>query len=427
MLQSPIKPVDRKVLDHPIEQRGMVRVPLDYTHPNRNPIEVFYRLIPSYGLKPNDPSKPVLVVINGGPGIPSSFYRAIDFDYQKEVPEKFDRFKYLLREFRILLVDQRGTDGQSVPLDMKSPDIRSHEIAKYFSSDFQARDYAKVIETVIPKNESFYMIAQSYGGMVGMQYLSLNDSRKPKGIIFSCSALPHEDFKDAMLSRRREQLKLNHHLKQVMPDIEQKILAVRKHLEIQKINPNKIHNLFTFLGKNKEGLWEKSLSEHLDKMLTQERDTILKAFHEDLDSSALLNAILSSANFTPGTTDRTLAKLSSELIPFEPWMFDENWMLMQIGMDQEWSKNLLLEMDRAPPPATPFAPVDELRKAIAQNQLLFLSADNDAFVPSDAYDRAIQKFLVPGHTEVIKAPGGHHAVFLEDGFKVVCDWTGKIQ
>ncbi len=422
MPHFPLKKTDPKVIEHVVEQRGFVQVPLDYSKPDAEKIEIFYRLIPSYGLKPNDPSKPIIVVINGGPGIPSSFYRALDFDYQTP-GEKFDRFKFLLNSYRILIADQRGTDGQSAPLDMKDPSINANDVAKYFSSDSQALDYAKVIETVIPAGESFYMIAQSYGGMVGMQYLSQMSFRKPKGIVFSCSALPYEDVKDAMMSRRKEQLKLNRHLKRAVPDIEDRLMKVRNHLASVNLNPDMINGLFTYLGKEKEGVWENTLVAHLEKMLTQTGEELKKGFEQDSNAGDLLNFILSSANFTPGYTDRTLARMGSELFPFEPWMLDENWVLMQIGMNQEWSKKLVLEMDKNPPRPTSFAKVEKLRTCIALNQLLFLSADNDAFVPAEAYVRALEKFTVPGHTQHLHVPGGHHAVFLEDGYHAFNKWS----
>lgn len=92
-------------------------MPLDYSQGCSPNINIFYRMIPAYGSQINDKSKPIIVVMNGGPGAPSSVYRSLNFDYSKPNPNIFDRFKYLLINYRILLVDQRGTDGLSLPID----------------------------------------------------------------------------------------------------------------------------------------------------------------------------------------------------------------------------------------------------------------------------------------------------------------------
>lgn len=107
------KSIDPNVLHHSVERRGFHSVPLDYQNPSGPTINLFYRLIPAIGGLPDDRSKPVVVVINGGPGIPASFYRPLDYDYAtNSMPHGgLDRFKFLAQSFRVLIVDQRGTDG----------------------------------------------------------------------------------------------------------------------------------------------------------------------------------------------------------------------------------------------------------------------------------------------------------------------------
>ncbi len=430
MIQAfPLKPVNPDLIIHPLEQRGFVTAPFDYRKPEDDMISVFYRLIPAYGSAKEEQKKPIIVVINGGPGVASSVYRPLDFDYEHlDSPKNgpLNRFKYLLHSYRVLIVDQRGTDGQTAPLDMENPKINANGIAHYFSSDSQARDYLAVINEVIPKGEDFFIIAQSYGGMVGMQYLSLPEMRKPRGMIFSCSALPYEDVMDAMMSRRAEQLKLNFELKKAVPGIEKKLTQVREHLKSIGLNPGFVNSLYSLLGKGVSGQWQSALVEHCDQMITQNREAMEKDMRENLGGVNLLNYILSSANFTPGYTDRTMAKMTSEKIPFEPWMIDENWMLNQTGADGTWKEAFVDTMDQEPPPPTPFASIEELRASIAKNQVLFTAAHNDAFVPADSYLRAIQKFLVEGHTQVETLPGGHAAIFLEEGLKALNAWAKRI-
>lgn len=425
----PFKPVDPKVAQHPVERRGFVDVPFDYANPIGSPkIPIFYRLIPAYGSRHDDPSHPVIVVINGGPGIPSSAYRPLDFDYANPDSPKngaLDRFKYLRQSYRILLVDQRGTDGQSAPLDMENPALDADAIARGFSSDSQARDYLAVVEKVIPKDESFFLIAQSYGGMVGMQYLglTLTGARKPKGIVFSCSALPYEDVLAASLARRSEQLKLNRELREAFPDIKERLATVRARLKSLELDPNQVNGLFGFLGKGVKGVWEKGFVAQLEKMLTQTREELVKNNKADFGEVNLLNYILSSANFSPGETDRTIAARTSELVKYEPWMIDENWVAMQAGGGIAWREAFVTGMDRKPPPPTPFPSVADLRAAIALNEVLFTPADNDAFVPADIYLESLAKFEVAGHTSIRRLPGGHNAIFLEKGLPAFREWA----
>jgi hypothetical protein len=104
-------------------------------------------------------------------------------------------------------------------------------------------------------------------------------------------------------------------------------------------------------------------------------------------------------------------------------MIDENWVTMQAGGGVAWREAFVSAMDRRPPPATPFASVADLRAAIALNQVLFTPADNDAYVPAECYVRAIAKFEVDGHTRIKRLPGGHSAIFLEEGHRAFLDWA----
>lgn len=421
------KPVDSKVLEHSIERRGFISVPFDYAKPKADRIVVFYRLIPAYGSTHGYRSKLIVVVRNGGPGISSSIYRSLNFDYTNpESPANgsLDRFKYSLKTHRILLVDQRGTDGQSAPLDFGFPGGQDSDwVATYFSSDSQACDYAAVIEEVVPEGYPFFLIGQSYGGMPAMQYISLEDARRPNGIVFSSSGLPHEDSQDQLLSRRREQLQLNLKLREMVPDITLRLENVKAHLGHIGADPMRIHGLYTFLGKDVAGKWEKDFVHRLEKIKQYTFEEFESDLATQLGGVMLLNYILSSANFTPGYADRSFAQLSSDKIPFEPWMIDENQLYISAGQDATQRASYIDAIDRKPPPATPFASLKELRASIGCNQLLFTAADNDAYVPADSYLRSIDKFQVPGHTEVKKLPGGHHAIFFEKGHNVFLEWS----
>ncbi len=422
----PYKPIKSKLVEHPIEKRGWVTVPLAYSKPESEKIQIFYRLIPAYGSSTSDTSKPVAVVFNGGPGIPSHVYRPLQFNYENPESEEngsSDRFKFILKTHHVLIADQRGTDGQSAPLDLSAQGLHAHDVAQYFSSDSQARDYAAVIKSLIPTHQPFFIIAQSYGGMVGMQYLCLDAAPKPSAIFFTCSALPYEDVIEAMLGRRQEQFNLNQSLKKAYPQIEEILDILRHRLKQFGIHPNNINALYSWLGKSEAGKWEAAFVEHAQKLIQSNQETLEKEFQSEIGVGNVLNYILSSPNFTPGYTDRTLAQLTSERIPFEPWMLDENWILLQIGQGNVNTEQLISEMDQLPPPPTPFLSEQALRERITQHKVIFVSADNDAYVPAETYKKAYKKFLVEGHTFTEHLPGGHHAIFLEAGHRAILEWT----
>ncbi len=426
-----LKPIGHDVVQHRHERRGFVHVPLDPHDPRSGRIDVFYRLLPRYGVPVDQDDSPIVAVINGGPGIPSSFYRSLDFDYERAATGEpqgggLDRFKYLLKTHRVLLMDQRGTDGHSAPVDMNDESLDPNAVARLFSADAHARDTLAVIEHVVPADTPFYVIAQSYGGLPGMHYLALPDVRRPRGIVFSSSALPFEDPVESMRHRRREQLRLNLHLRGVYPDVEVRLAKTRAHLVSLGLDAALIHGLYVHLGKDVVGVWEPAFVRRLEAMNGQGKDEITLAMEAAGETPSLLNYILSAANFSEGHTDRTLAALGSAEIPFEPWMIDEHVLLMRTGQDGSWRQALVERMDDAPPPFVHTPSLDRLREAITKNQVLFTAADNDAFVPRGAYEAAVAQFMVEGHTELRFLPGGHHAIFLEAGYEAFIDWSAGL-
>ena len=104
-------------------------------------------------------------------------------------------------------------------------------------------------------------------------------------------------------------------------------------------------------------------------------------------------------------------------------MLDEHQMLMRTGQDGSWREAFVAGIDASPPPGTPTPTLEALRAAITDTRVLFTAADNDAFVPGQNYREVVERFLVPGHTNVHTLPGGHHAIFLEEGYRVFLAWS----
>lgn len=419
LADTPFKVVDSRIREHSREIRGFVSVPLDYSKPSDRQIEIFYRLIPSKGQADN----PVLVFMNGGPGVPSSSYRSLAYDYDGSDE---DALSELSKYFRILAVDQRGT-GNSAPLDLDDPSLSPEVVARFFDSDEHARDHARVIEAVIPEGEKFFILARSYGGEIGFKYLTLEDNfRPPSGIIFSSAVLPHSDALATFLLRRQRQKELNLELRAAHPEVLVKLERLRGHLESIGLEKARVNFLWSYLGKA-DG-WELELDQKVDELLSIETRESMEAElgHDIRQSVNLLNYVLSSAALTGGYTDRTMTQETSWRVPFDDWMLDENWTLTQIGKDGTWREAFIASVDRHPPPPTRFPPVGEIRRVLSETQVLFTFGKTDAFLPQELQLERAQRFHVPGHTAFRVFSGGHGAAFSAEGAAYVREWASSV-
>jgi len=135
-------------------------VPLDHAAPDGERITVFAREVAD----PDGRDRPFLVFLQGGPG-----FEAPRPTRNPSAPAWLDR---ALSEFRVLMLDQRGT-GRSTPvgrLDGRSP----HEQAEYlahFRADAIVRD-AEAIRRELGV-ERWSVLGQSFGGFCVATYLSI--------------------------------------------------------------------------------------------------------------------------------------------------------------------------------------------------------------------------------------------------------------
>jgi pimeloyl-ACP methyl ester carboxylesterase len=137
-----------------------IAVPLDHARPDGETIKVFAREVAD----PDGRDRPLLVYLQGGPGseaprptrLPSS-------------PGWLDR---ALTEFRVLMLDQRGT-GRSTPIGAL-PGLTATEQAEYlanFRADAIVRD-AEHLRRALGV-ERWSALGQSFGGLCVMTYLSI--------------------------------------------------------------------------------------------------------------------------------------------------------------------------------------------------------------------------------------------------------------
>src|SRR4051794_27240211 len=136
-------------------------VPLDHAAPDGERIVVFAREVAD----PDGRDRPFLVFLQGGPG-----FEAPRPTRHPSSPGWLDR---ALREFRVLMLDQRGT-GRSTPFGGAVAGRTPAEQAEYlthFRADAIVRD-AEHIRRALGV-ERWSILGQSFGGFCATTYLSL--------------------------------------------------------------------------------------------------------------------------------------------------------------------------------------------------------------------------------------------------------------
>jgi pimeloyl-ACP methyl ester carboxylesterase len=133
-------------------------VPLDHANPSGPTITVFTRELAA----PDGAERPYLVFLQGGPGFEATRPTSPPSGWQKRA----------LLEYRVLLLDQRGT-GRSTPIGSLVPGDTHDAQAAYlmlFRADAIVRD-AELIRRELGI-ERWSLLGQSFGGFTSMTYLS---------------------------------------------------------------------------------------------------------------------------------------------------------------------------------------------------------------------------------------------------------------
>ena len=140
--------------------RGLVledhelQVPLDHADPLGEQITIFAREV----AEPEGRGKPFLLYFQGGPGQESPRPTG-----SPRGPGWLDR---ALKDFRVLLLDQRGT-GRSTPVSGRE----SADYLRHFRADSIVRDAERLREAL--GSEPWSVLGQSFGGFCVFSYLSL--------------------------------------------------------------------------------------------------------------------------------------------------------------------------------------------------------------------------------------------------------------
>jgi pimeloyl-ACP methyl ester carboxylesterase len=134
-------------------------VPLDHARPDGPRISVFTREVTA----PGSQDGPYLLYLQGGPG----------FEATRPTSPPTGWMKRALQDYRVLLLDQRGT-GRSTPVGSQIPGKTPKEQAAYlahFRADSIVRD-AELIRQELGVDR-WSVLGQSFGGFTSMTYLSI--------------------------------------------------------------------------------------------------------------------------------------------------------------------------------------------------------------------------------------------------------------
>ncbi len=141
----------------------LFEVPLDPAVPRGETIRVFAREVVAAGRENDD--LPFLLFLQGGPGFPAP-----------RPTRSFGWLKRALEEFRVLLLDQRGT-GRSTPVTaqtlarFRDPQAQA-EYLTHFRADAIVQDAEWIRRTLLGDGRRWTILGQSYGGFCALHYLS---------------------------------------------------------------------------------------------------------------------------------------------------------------------------------------------------------------------------------------------------------------
>lgn len=142
--------------DHRLE------VPLDPGRPDGPTLSLFARELAAPGAPPD---RPALLYLQGGPGSPAPRPEAVDGWIERA-----------LREFRVVLMDQRGT-GLSTPATAQTlaalPDAQAQAAyLSHFRADAIVADAERLRHELLGPERPWSVLGQSFGGFCALRYLS---------------------------------------------------------------------------------------------------------------------------------------------------------------------------------------------------------------------------------------------------------------
>ncbi|HKA08980.1 MAG TPA: alpha/beta fold hydrolase [Candidatus Dormibacteraeota bacterium] len=299
-------------------------VPLDHSRAAGERITVFVREVSD----PDGLDRPYLVFLQGGPGM-----EAPRPTRHPSVPGWLDR---ALRDFRVLMLDQRGT-GRSSPIGTM-PGLTAEQQAdrlKLFRADSIVRDAESIrLELGV---ERWSVLGQSFGGFCAMTYLSIAPEGLCEALIAGGAPPIGRPTDDVYAATYRRVLDRNRQYFGRYPADRDRVLSLLRRLEVEEVwlpsgdrlTGRRFRQLGSMLGMS-DG------AEHLHYILELPAES--SAFLHDAEralpfSRNPLYAVIHEASYADGCATRWSAHRllpadyeSPELFTGEhvyPWMFEE--------------------------------------------------------------------------------------------------------
>ncbi|HKA50922.1 MAG TPA: alpha/beta fold hydrolase [Candidatus Dormibacteraeota bacterium] len=299
-------------------------VPLDHSRPAGERITVFVRDVSD----PDGLDRPYLVFFRGGPGM-----EAPRPTRHPSGPGWLDR---ALRDFRVLMLDQRGT-GRSSPIGaMRGLTAEQQaERLKLFRADSIVRDAESIrLELGV---ERWSVLGQSFGGFCVMTYLSIAPDGLREALITGGVPPIGRPTDDVYAATYRRVLDRNRQYFARYPMDPERVLSLLRRLEVEEVRlpsgdrltGRRFRQLGTMLGMSDGG-------EHLHYILELPAES--PAFLHDTERAAPfarnpLYAAIHEASYADGCATRWSADRllpaeyeSPELFTGEhvyPWMFED--------------------------------------------------------------------------------------------------------
>ena len=301
-------------------------VPLDHARPEGPAIAVFTREVAA----PDAPAdRPYLVFLQGGPG----------FEATRPTTPPSGWMARALRDYRILLLDQRGT-GRSTPVGTTIPGDTAEAQAAYlthFRADAIVRD-CEAIRAELGV-ERWSVLGQSFGGFTAMTYLSFAPGGLREVFITGGMAPIGRPVDDIYAATYRRVIEMNERYFSRYPEDRARVAAIHRRLA-DDAEPYRLASgeLLTVRRFRQAGLWlgDSAGWELLHHVLELPVDS--PAFRQDIDGAVRfgrnpLYATLHESSYADGVATRWSAE---RLLPdairdghaftaehVYPWMFED--------------------------------------------------------------------------------------------------------
>ncbi len=215
-------------------------VPLDHARPDGPTIAVFTREMAA----PDGANKPYLLFLQGGPGLEATRPTSPPTGWMKRA----------LLDYRVLLLDQRGT-GRSTPVGSIIPGDTPEAQASYlthFRADSIVRDAENIRREL--GLERWSVLGQSFGGFTSMTYLSIAPEGLNEAFLTGGLSPIGRPVDDVYSATYRRVIAANHRYFKRYPDDRLRVREILRRLEDEDVRLPSGERL-TGRRFRQQGLW----------------------------------------------------------------------------------------------------------------------------------------------------------------------------